>query len=71
MDGVAVSGFNQGVRMHKDTIIIALEPATLTVKSGLSITLDTGSYVYILGDPPLSSSNGRDCVNAIVVVLHR
>jgi hypothetical protein len=57
--------------MHEDTIIIALEPATLTVKNGLSITLDTGWYVYIFGDPPLSSSNGRHYVNAIVVVLHR
>lgn len=70
IDGVAVSKFNQGVRMHKGTIIIALEPSTLTMKSGTPITLNNGSYVYIFGDPSLSSSNGRDYVNAVVVVLH-
>jgi hypothetical protein len=55
--------------MHKDTIIIALEPLTLRMKSGTSITLSGGSYVYIFGDPLLFSSDGRDYADAVVVVL--
>lgn len=72
VDGVAVSKFNKGVRMHQDTIIIALEPLNLTTKSGTSITsLSGGSYVKIFGDPLLFSSDGdRDHADAVVVVLH-